>query len=132
MECITVLLQTFSLDTLIKVYTCLLTERKLILVSNDLAKPGFIIEALLTLLYPLEYLMTTIPYLPETHYQLLENPASYIIGFKKNSLLKPRRDQWMVEIHLETEFIENVLHIPALPNDLDKTLRQRLKQYVHT
>ena len=73
-------LATLGADTLIEVFTALLLERKLVLVSS---RPGRLTPAacaLLSLLFPFEWRHCVAPLLPPSHADLLGMPFPYLCG----------------------------------------------------
>lgn len=107
-----------DVESIIKLYTCLVLERRIILVSNDIQSPGYVIEALNILLYPFEFMKICIPYLPQDMIEYLESPEPFIIGYRKNFKNAPKRDGDTIEVNLDTSTIDNVNPLPLLPEKL--------------
>lgn len=63
-----------------EVFLALLQEHKVIFVSDSQIVLGYVIEALLSFLYPLRWEHVILPILPEKLLQLLEAPVPLIAG----------------------------------------------------
>ncbi|KAF7994992.1 hypothetical protein HCN44_004464 [Aphidius gifuensis] len=84
------LFDTVSDKILIYLFGCLLLERRVILMSDNLSKLSSCIEALQSLLYPFNWPHTFIPVLPDTPElsPIIQAPLPFVIGIlKKNSYL---------------------------------------------
>jgi hypothetical protein len=74
------LFQKVKPKMLLQMFVCLLHERKIVLIHSDSSKNALIIEALISLLYPLQWNFTNISYMIPSMAEYLEAPFPYIIG----------------------------------------------------
>ena len=78
--CIKLLLQCLDIDTIITLYTALLFEKHIIIISNSNTTLFCICEALITLLFPFRWLHSYITNLPSEQLDYLESPTPYLMG----------------------------------------------------
>jgi hypothetical protein len=76
----TLLLDRFNVDDLIKIYMSLLMEHKVILMFDDYQEINLIIFSLITLLYPLKWNFPVISFVTQTLLETLEAPFGMLIG----------------------------------------------------
>jgi DENN domain-containing protein 1 len=69
---------------LMQMFVSLLHERKIILIHNESSKNAILIEALISLLYPLQWNFTNISYLIPSMVEYLEAPFPYIVGLPRD------------------------------------------------
>eukprot|EP00924_Labyrinthula_sp_SR-Ha-C_P001865 snap_masked-scaffold_30-processed-gene-1.16-mRNA-1 protein AED:0.46 eAED:0.46 QI:0/-1/0/1/-1/1/1/0/802 len=75
-----ILFKKFSLHNIITLFSFLLLENKIVLVSSDMSKLAIIGDALLSLIYPFKWQHIFIPYLPKYLYDLLDAPVPFLLG----------------------------------------------------
>ncbi|XP_076471126.1 uncharacterized protein LOC143301017 [Babylonia areolata] len=80
------LLQYLGTDKLIKVFSSMLMERRLILCSQQLSTLTQTIHALVALLYPFRWQHVYIPLLPEDMLEVCAAPMPFIIGILQSHL----------------------------------------------
>ncbi|KAK6645425.1 hypothetical protein RUM43_001702 [Polyplax serrata] len=80
---LTQLFQYLDLSLFIKVFSSLLLERKVLLLSSSLRKLSSCIEALQSTLLPFSWQHTYIPVLPVHLLEMCEAPTPYVIGLPK-------------------------------------------------
>jgi hypothetical protein len=78
------LFQKIKPKMLLQIFVSLLHERKIIIIHNDISKNAVIIEALISLLYPLQWNFTNISYLIPSMVEYLEAPFPYIVGVPRD------------------------------------------------
>lgn len=78
------LFQKVKPKMLMQMFVSLLHERKIILIHNDSSKNAILIEALISLLYPLQWNFTNISYLIPSMAEYLEAPFPYIVGLPRD------------------------------------------------
>jgi hypothetical protein len=119
----------FDLDKLIKIFTGLLLERRLLIVSRDLENLTSCALALEALIYPLEWFHTFAPIMPE-HIDLLafNQPFPYIYGIHTCLYEKLTSDQLTEPIILLIDD-KQVLNgdNDTLPDHISAYLRKKLK-----
>jgi len=74
------LLMSLSVKNIIKVFTCVLTEQKVVFVSSRLGLLVPVIEAVLSLLFPLSWTNPMIPIVPKSHIGIVSAPMSVLCG----------------------------------------------------
>jgi hypothetical protein len=72
--------RALSIDNVIKVFTLMLVEERLLFVSSSTSLLTEIMETLLTLLFPLRWLSCYIPRLPDKLHEILDAPGSFLLG----------------------------------------------------
>ena len=77
---IKLLFSVMNTSIIIKLYCCLLTERKIVLVSETPTLLYKICNGLFKLIFPFEWMHTFIPVIDEEQIDLLEAPVPYVIG----------------------------------------------------
>jgi hypothetical protein len=76
----TLLLDRFNVEDLIKIYMCLLMEYKLILIFDDYSDINLLIFAIISLLYPLKWNFPIISFITPSLMETLEAPFALVIG----------------------------------------------------
>ena len=72
------------LDTIIKIFSSILYEQKLIFIGNELGPLTRLINTFITLLYPFSWPHTYIPILPTLMLDVIQAPTPYIIGILRS------------------------------------------------
>jgi len=72
-----------DVDRIIDLFECVLLEKSIHLISNHIALPGLIAEALVNLIFPFEYTHMLAPVLPFVMRQYIEAPFPYIVGYSQ-------------------------------------------------
>ncbi|XP_072941897.1 MAP kinase-activating death domain protein [Epargyreus clarus] len=131
-------LELLGIDTCLKVLTLILMENKVVVQSRDYNALSMSVMALVSMLYPLEYMFPAIPLLPSCMScaeQLLLAPTPFLIGipatfltYKKNFRLPD--DIWLVDLD-STKLMcptGSDQDLPALPEPESSVLKNHLKQ----
>ncbi|CAD8201425.1 unnamed protein product [Paramecium octaurelia] len=119
-------MNNINLDNIIQLYTAVLTERKIRLCSNSIVNPGYVIEALMTFIYPLQYQKLLICYLNYDNSQIIETPEPYIVGLLE-TLPQPACESEGYKFSLDCNVAFHVSPPPELPL-IDK-LRRKLEPF---
>lgn len=98
---LTQLLEHLEVPVFLKVFSSLLLERKVLLISNSLRKLSSCIEALQSILVPFSWQHAYIPVLPSNLVEMCDAPTPYVIG-----LLKPKNG---VDPLKNTNFEEGII-----------------------
>lgn len=69
-----------DLEDILTLYSCVLTEKKVVVISSSLSDLSCLFDALEALLFPMSWQHTLIPALPLTHRGFLDAPTPYLIG----------------------------------------------------
>ena len=77
---LTILLEKFNVEDLVKIFTCLLMEFKIILIFDNHEEINHIIWSLIHLLFPLKWRMHVITFITPSMTEYLEAPLPIIIG----------------------------------------------------
>lgn len=80
-ESLNCLLQLLDVNKILILYTAILQERKIHLISNHISVPGMVIDAFLQLLFPFEFTSVLISTLPDSLRSYIEAPVPFIIGY---------------------------------------------------
>ena len=117
------LFRCLTIPNIIVLFEYLLTESRIILVSAYTSLLKLASNALLSLMWPLEWSGVHIPVLPTRLMEVLEAPIPYICGVvRKNDNLILPQDEDFVMVDLD----KNELHATAHPHSLPKQQRRKL------
>ncbi|XP_021954472.1 MAP kinase-activating death domain protein isoform X3 [Folsomia candida] len=135
-------LELLGVDSCLQVLTLIFLECKVVIQSRDYSALSMSVLALVTMLYPCEYMFPVIPLLPtcmSCAEQLLLAPTPFIIGipasflpYKKHFRLP--EDIWLVDLDAnkisgpKSVERDSCDFIPALPEPECSVLRNHLKQ----
>src|ERR1700733_12626882 len=72
------------LDTIIKIFSSILYEQKIIFIGNELGPLTRLINTFISLLYPFSWPHTYIPILPALMLDIIQAPTPYIIGILRS------------------------------------------------
>ena len=106
---------------LMQMFVSLLHERKIILVYNESSNNAVIIEALISLLYPLQWTFTNISYLVPSMTEYLEAPFPYIVGLSRDLWKHVYEHKWdalgdeVVAFDLDTHRVFEKEALPEFP-----------------
>ena len=75
---------SIHLDTIIKIFSSILYEQKLIFIGNDLGPLTRLINTFVCLLYPFSWPHTYVPILPALMLDIIQAPTPYIIGILRS------------------------------------------------
>nr|XP_034825424.1 MAP kinase-activating death domain protein [Maniola hyperantus] len=131
-------LELLGVDTCLKVLTLIMLENKVVVQSRDYNALSMSVMALVSMLYPLEYMFPAIPLLPSCMNcaeQLLLAPTPFLIGipatfltYKKNFRFPD--DIWLVDLDATKLTCPTGTdhELPPLPEPESSVLRNHLKQ----
>ena len=74
------LFKMLSVEQIIKIFENLLLEKTIIFISNSEVAVGYVIESLVSFLYPLKWEHVILPMLPKSMINLLEAPMPLLAG----------------------------------------------------
>lgn len=77
---LTLLLEKFNVEDLVKIFNCMLMEFKIILIFDCYEEINYIIWSLIHLLFPLKWRMHVITFITSTMTEYLEAPLPIMIG----------------------------------------------------
>lgn len=131
-----ILFTKIKVNVLIQLFTAILLERKVIIVTNDVCNNAVIIEILLTLLYPMKWNLFLVANVTVDTSDFLDAPFPYIIGTSQHtwSELKPYKwkllpdDVFVVDI--ESNKIQTKEPLPPLPPTFSGVLESTLEQHL--
>ncbi|CBY07943.1 unnamed protein product [Oikopleura dioica] len=113
-------LELLGVNQCLKVLTCILLEHKVLVLSRDYNALTMSVLALVSMLYPLEYMFPVIPLLPclmPSSEQILLAPTPFVIGIPASFVLLKKinlpQDVWVVD--LDTNKIYQPKNEPDLP-----------------
>ncbi|XP_064652222.1 DENN domain-containing protein 3-like isoform X2 [Lineus longissimus] len=70
----------FSLDTILRILSCLLTMQRIVFMSSNYALLTVISESFLSFILPFHWRFTYVPVLPDRLLELIDAPGTYILG----------------------------------------------------
>ena len=135
----TILLNNFNVKDIIKIYNLILVEQKLLFIDNDYNIIYKVIESFLYILYPIEWINTSIPIMSHQMTRYLQTFLPFINGisedlFYKNAVnaLNENEDE-VYEIYISKGKIicrkndsDDVDNIPNIPNFIYNKLYNEL------
>jgi hypothetical protein len=83
---LTAILELFSIDNIITIQYLMLTEQKLLFISDDPGQLTNVIDSFISLLYPFEWIHTYIPILSEEMIKYLQSFMPFIMGIEEYML----------------------------------------------
>ncbi|XP_050526812.1 MAP kinase-activating death domain protein isoform X2 [Daktulosphaira vitifoliae] len=132
--------ELLGIDICLEVLTIILLENKVVFQSRDYNALSMSIMALISLLYPLQYMFTVIPLLPNSLQKsemLFESPVPYVVGvpcsfFQTKKNFKFPKDVWIVDLDSTkitppTANIREEVTIPEFPSIEANILKNKLK-----
>ena len=146
------LLKYFSIDNIILIFKLLITEKKILLIDNDYERLSTIADALVSILYPFQWIHTYIPIMSDQMLKYLETFLPFLNGINESlmSLVETIFKEGEVEEDDEVFLIyirENKIKlsstlkgknkkfdkyiqdtIPPLPQGLEKELKSKLRK----
>ena len=132
-EEIEILFRCLQLDGIIEIYTALLLERKVLMVSKHKALLTQVINCFLSFMFPFQWKHPLIPILPLTMIETLDAPFPYFIGIEPTPLLDELDIEGdVIRVELDTGIIMvpndqlTGSHIPQMPFRECKALKTRL------
>ncbi|KAJ6244905.1 c-myc promoter binding protein [Anaeramoeba flamelloides] len=116
-------------QNVIKCFTALLCEKKIIFVSSNYRLIFPVIEAIKTLIYPFNWAFAYIPLLPSAYVEFLQAPTPYLIGCRRSTLLKIDLPFDIVIIDIDDNAIYSEEKLIAFPKNLQNRLLRNIKKY---
>ncbi|KAL1490863.1 hypothetical protein ABEB36_011548 [Hypothenemus hampei] len=129
-------------DILLKIFSSLLLERKVILISSMMSELSSCVDSLQSILYPFTWYHTFIPILPESLWDIVESPTPVVCGVLSMEATENRRIENGIVVNLETKsvLVEEGDEMKILSVSLQKDWRQfidlannnRSREYVYS
>ncbi|KAJ3443712.1 c-myc promoter binding protein [Anaeramoeba flamelloides] len=116
-------------QNVIKCFTALLCEKKIIFVSSNYRLIFPVIEAIKTLIYPFTWAFAYIPLLPSAYVEFLQAPTPYLIGCHRSTLLEIDLPSDAVIIDIDDNMIYSEEKLIALPKNLRNRLLINIKKH---
>lgn len=125
-----------SLDNVLKIFTLLLMEERLLFISSSTSLLTEVTETILTLLFPFEWMSCYIPRLPNKLTEILDAPGSFLIGIytegSTDSWVLPQLSDPLFVVDLDRNCIADgegkLDYVAAMENlPLLETLREKLR-----
>ncbi|XP_060528644.1 uncharacterized protein LOC132703415 isoform X2 [Cylas formicarius] len=92
-------------DILLKVFSSLLLERKVIFISSFISKLSSCVDSLQSILYPFTWYHTLIPILPESLWDIVESPTPVICGVLSKEAVIERKIENGIVVNLDTNTV---------------------------
>nr|XP_018672670.1 MAP kinase-activating death domain protein isoform X3 [Ciona intestinalis] len=130
-------LELLGIELCLSTLTAVMLEHKVILISRDYNALTMSIMALISMLYPLQYMFPVIPLLPQCmpgSEQLLLAPTPYVIGLPSSFIESKKHfnfpnDVWTVDLDAnKLTPPANGMSLPSLPEPQGGLLKNQLKQ----
>ena len=78
----------------VEIFICLIHERKIVIVNNDIGKNVTIMQTLLTLLFPLSWPCSMLKYLSPALADYLDVPFPFLVGISKKLCTEIYTSRW--------------------------------------
>ncbi|KAG1656287.1 Suppression of tumorigenicity 5 protein [Nymphon striatum] len=125
------LLKALHVETLIKAFSVILMERRILFCANTLTVLTQCVQGLAALLYPFTWQHTLVPVIPETMLDLCSLPAPFVMGVLTNSIDKvkelPLEDVLIVDLDYSRIIQETVdINATIIPRKIRAALSTAL------
>ncbi|XP_019771863.2 DENN domain-containing protein 2B isoform X1 [Dendroctonus ponderosae] len=113
-------------DILLKIFSSLLLERKVILISSVISELSSCVDALQSILYPFTWYHTFIPILPKSLWDIVESPTPVVCGVLSQEAIEDRHIENGIVVNLDTKsvLVEERDESKILGGSLQKVWRQ--------
>ncbi|CAH1122110.1 unnamed protein product [Ceutorhynchus assimilis] len=113
-------------DILLKIFSSLLLERKVILISSVMSELSSCVESLQSILYPFTWYHTFIPILPQSLWVIVDCPTPFVCGVLSQDAIKDRHivNGMVVNLDTRTVLVEEGDEMKILGSSLHKVWRQ--------
>ena len=129
---IEILFKCLDVDNIIEIYSSLMLERKVLMLSRHKALLTKVINCFLSFMFPFQWKHPLIPILPLGMIETLDAPFPYFIGLEPTPMLDELDIDDVIRVDLDNNLVyvpDNQLmgsQMPKLPFALAKTLKTRL------
>ncbi|XP_028967533.1 DENN domain-containing protein 1B [Galendromus occidentalis] len=115
-------------NIMIQIFTAMLHERRIVIVSRRLNRLSSCVQAANLLIYPMQWQHLFIPVLPLGLVDTLNAPMPYLIGVPSSTWERVRQSEMgdVVIYHADQNVFTNPFH-DRLPQDLEQSLKHKLK-----
>lgn len=111
-----VLFQTFSEKKLLWLLSAVLCEKSIVFACSQLRKLSSIVLSFIPLIYPLAYVSTLIPILPNKLHSIVDAPVPFMVGMINFNIVKDEHDLPADVIVVNVDDSDSVNVIPSAPN----------------
>ncbi|XP_066142084.1 uncharacterized protein [Euwallacea fornicatus] len=113
-------------DILLKIFSSLLLERKVVLISSAISELSSCVDSLQSILYPFTWYHTFIPILPEALWDIVESPTPVVCGVLSADAIEDRHIENGIVVNLDTQLVlvEEGDEMKILSSSLQKVWRQ--------
>ena len=121
----------------VEIFMCLLHERKIVIVNNDIGMNAQIMQTLLTLQFPMCWPCSMLSYLSPQLVDYLDAPFPYIVGISKKLWSEIYSSRWetmdedIVVFDIQSQAIMNKQPLPAKPQPYASFMIQKLEYDVN-
>ncbi|KAL6052530.1 DENN (AEX3) domain containing protein, variant 2 [Balamuthia mandrillaris] len=132
------LFDTLDLDNVLLLFSCVLSEQKIVLKSSQYTLLTYVAESINSLLYPFAWQHVYVPVLPECLVEFMSSPTAFIMGVH-STLNKPTPNDPATAEVVVVDLDHNRIHIPEvikaylppLPEPEATTLRTELRNLLY-
>ncbi|KMZ63401.1 hypothetical protein ZOSMA_40G00290, partial [Zostera marina] len=125
------LVQCLDVDNLIKLFTAMLLERRILFRSTKYTLLTLVSEAFCNLIYPFRWLHVYIPLLFFSGVDYIDAPTPYVIGLHSDVDITDHVMDGVVVVDLECNLITTTEDIPPLPEPELGCLRDEIMHLLH-
>ncbi|BFZ11081.1 hypothetical protein BsWGS_14120 [Bradybaena similaris] len=91
----------FPIDELLKIFTAILCEERLVFVSSNYALLTIVMESLLYYILPFNWRFTYVPILSASSLELLDAPGTFMMGCNSRHLNEVQRVEGLIVVNIE-------------------------------
>ncbi|XP_076250836.1 uncharacterized protein LOC143190441 isoform X3 [Rhynchophorus ferrugineus] len=92
-------------NIILKIFSSLLLERKVILISESISELSSCVDSLQSILYPFTWYHTFIPIVPESLWDIVESPTPVICGVLSPKAVEHRKIENGIVVYLDTKSV---------------------------
>ncbi|KAL5252649.1 hypothetical protein ACHWQZ_G015437 [Mnemiopsis leidyi] len=133
--CVHLPLELLGVEGTLEVLTCLLLEQRVVLTSENYSHLTTCVFALITLIYPLEYIYNVIPVLPvsmpgASTGEILRSPMPFLFGVPSTFFIVNKMEvpEDVVFVNIDTGKILRRTPMPTLPEPQGSEISQELRK----
>ena len=119
-----------SIENIVTLFELLLTEYKVILVSEHASMLTLTCESLCSWLYPFYWHHILIPVLPARLISYLQAPVPFLVGIQKESFPEWKEDGWKPSDAAVVDIDNDIIDFPPLKVKIPSRERRKLLQYL--
>ncbi|XP_046563256.1 DENN domain-containing protein 3-like [Haliotis rubra] len=97
---------SFSIDNVLKIFTSILTEERIVFVSSSYGKLAVIMESFLNFILPFSWRFTYVPILSMSSLELLEAPGTFMMGCHSKHMEVVDQVEGLVVVNIDDDTVK--------------------------